>query len=48
MLKVEDLFKVEKSYSKDKHSYLKCIGLSFIPILNIAIALKLSWKQIVG
>lgn len=48
MLKVEDLFKIEKSFSKDKYSYLKCIGISFIPVLNIVIALMVIWKQIVG
>lgn len=47
ILKIEDINKIDKSYSKDKHTYLQCIGLSFIPILNIVIALVLSWKQIV-
>lgn len=46
ILKIQDINKVNKSFSKEKHSYLKCIRLSFVPLLNIIIALKLSWKQI--
>lgn len=47
LLKIEDINKTEKLYSKDKFSYPKCIEFCLIPIVNIIIVVKLIQVQFI-
>lgn len=49
ILKIEDINRQEKVYSKDKFSYRKVLGLCFVPIFNVLIAvncIKMCFKSI--
>lgn len=45
-LKIQDINATQKSYSKDKFSFMKTLGLCFIPLFNWILAV-ISLKMII-